>query len=166
MRRPSLRHDTLATAVALRAGPGAGAGGSAPESSACTPGWQGVLGPAGVYGLVRAVTVFDDGSGPALYAGVEAAGSGGILRWDGADWSAVGDGLGEPAEVHALQVYDDGSGLALYAAGNFAGGGFARWDGASWTALPGASSADTIRTLTVYDDAWQPASKVKVVSVN
>ena len=69
--------------------------------------------------LVNALAVFDDGSGPALYAG----------------------GSGVSDEVHALGVYDDGSGPALFVGGDFETAGgvavnrIARWDGSSWSAL-------------------------------
>lgn len=124
---------------------------------------------------------FDDGSGPALYVGgtfVTAGGvaATGIARWDGASWSAVGDGItlgvaDFTSGVYALEIFDDGSGPALYAAGKFAaaGGvtvdGVARWDGTSWAALGeveagGAPSPLTpfiVRALEVFDDGTGPA---------
>jgi len=93
---------------------------------------------------VHALAVFDDGTGPALYAGGEFVSSGGapvskLARWrggPGAVWEPVGGGM-SGGDVHALSVFDDdGDGPippALYVAGDFmtAGGvasqGIARW---------------------------------------
>lgn len=93
---------------------------------------------------VRALAVFDDGSGPALYAGGKFSTSGDVTvnrlaRWRGgpdAEWEPVGLGL-EGGYVYGLGVFDDdGDGPippALYVAGDFqtAGGfaspGIARW---------------------------------------
>jgi hypothetical protein len=119
---------------------------------------------SGVDDPVRALTVFDDGSGsgPALYVGGDFATAGGqvasrIARWDGQSWSALSSGMNGP--VHALAVFDDGSGAgpALYAGGDFtmAGGQaanrIARWDGIGWSAVSSGTSA-AVYALTVFDD--------------
>ena len=57
----------------------------------------GVSGPGG-YDSVFALTTFDDGSGPALYAGGDFSAAGdkaafGIARWDGSSWSPLGSGV-------------------------------------------------------------------------
>ena len=108
----------------------------------------------------RALAVFDDGTGAALYVGGGIATAGGVpvsnvARWDGAGWSAAGTGLnlGISYEVRALAAYDDGNGPKLYAAGelNLSGllAAVARLDGSSWTALglPGGATS-----LAVFDD--------------
>ncbi|MEM1182577.1 MAG: hypothetical protein AAGM22_29800, partial [Acidobacteriota bacterium] len=101
---------------------------------------------------VRALAVFDDGSGPALYAGgefTEIAGLPieGIARWDGSSWSAVGDEL---ELVNALEIYDDGSGPALYAA---AGRGLVSWDGTEWVdEIVAPFFSNSVLALAVYDD--------------
>src|SRR5690606_15201610 len=94
---------------------------------------------------VRALCVFDDGRGPALYAAGTFGSVGGvagtsfIARWDGASWSSVGGGM--HSWVYALAVQDDRGGPALYAGGTFLSAGgvpaqrIARWDGAAWSAL-------------------------------
>jgi hypothetical protein len=98
--------------------------------------WLPGFGTPGVDGGVSALTVFDDGTGPALYAGGEFTTAGGvpahgIARWDGTAWSSLGSGMND--WVRALTVFDDGTGPALYAGGNFttAGGGgagrIAKW---------------------------------------
>jgi len=137
----------------------------------CNPSWLPTFGGApGVNGRVLAFTVFDDGDGPALYAGGLFWRAGGasvnyIAKWDGTYWSALGSGMSSDgyAAVYALTVYDDGtgSGPALYAGGIFttAGGvpasSIARWDGTSWSALGSGVSNDgdaIVQALTVYDD--------------
>src|SRR5262245_66568078 len=69
----------------------------------------------------RALAVYDDGTGPALYAGGpfrQPEGPGNrIAKWNGTAWSPLGTGMN--AMVRALAVYDDGSGPALYAGGDF-----------------------------------------------
>jgi hypothetical protein len=121
-------------------------------------------------GTVYALTVFDDGSGPALYAGGWFTTAGGvtanrIARWDGASWSALSSGMNYASNfgVTALTVFDDGSGPALYAGGDFetAGGvaanSIARWDGSSWSALGSGMDGDVVLGLTVFDDGAGPA---------
>src|SRR6185436_8393125 len=100
---------------------------------------------AGIDGDVNALTVYDDGSGPALYAGGLFTHAGGvearsIAKWDGSTLSNLqnqaqqGDGL--LGQVFSLAVFDDGAGHALYAGGIFelTGGNLvvnriAKWDG-------------------------------------
>lgn len=93
---------------------------------------------------VICMTTFDDGSGPALYAGGSFSTAGGVpalrvAKWDGASWSAMGDGFN--STVQELTVFDDGSGPALYALGNFTLSGantinrVAKWNGTSWEAV-------------------------------
>ena len=67
---------------------------------------------------VFALVVFNDGSGPALYAGGWFTTAGGvsanhIAKWDGASWSPLG--AGRTGAVQALAVFGEGSGAALYA---------------------------------------------------
>lgn len=92
--------------------------------------------------VVRALEVYDDGQGPALYAGGDFSKIGGvnasrIARWTGGAWEPVGPGVS--SRVFALQTFDDGSGAKLFAGGEFtlAGGTpapyIARWDGSAWT---------------------------------
>jgi len=95
---------------------------------------------------VVALTVFDDGGGPALFAGGNFTTAGGsaanrVAKWNGTSWGPLGSGTNNL--VRALTVFDDGSGggPALYAGGNFtmAGGAaanrIAKWSGTSWTPL-------------------------------
>jgi hypothetical protein len=122
------------------------------------------------FGAVSALTVFDDGNGPALYAGGSFATSGGtpvnhIAKWNGTRWSALGSGLGstQSDSVAALTVYDDGTGPALYAAGSFqfAGAllvnGVAKWNGSSWSSLGTGLGNGGAFALGVFDDGTGPA---------
>jgi hypothetical protein len=100
---------------------------------------------------VLAMTVFDDGSGPALYAGGYFTQMNGIpamhvAKWDGNSWSALGGGVGVVGldeVVIAMAVHDDGSGPALYVGGQFTTASgvpvlrIARWDGQSWSSVGG-----------------------------
>ncbi|MFG0283092.1 MAG: hypothetical protein ACF8R7_01600 [Phycisphaerales bacterium JB039] len=138
------------------------------------PEWQdvggGLTSPLAVH--VFAQAVFDeDGPSPlppALFVGgffQQAGGTpaAGIAKWDGREWSALGDGLSTrlpgrtfPA-VYALAVYDDGRGPALYVGGSFdyaAGKGvwnIARWDGSSWEGVGSGLSA-SVDVLHVFDE--------------
>jgi hypothetical protein len=117
------------------------------------------------FAQVDALIVFDDGSGPALYAGGAFTTAGGvsanhIAKWDGTAWSPLGTGMTSP--VSALTVFDDGTGPALYAGGFFTTAGgveanrIARWDGTSWSAL-GSGVNNPVSALTVFDDGTGPA---------
>ena len=103
---------------------------------------------------VTALAVFDDGTGPRLFAGGNF--SGGVKRWEGGTtWSHVGGGLGSYAPVYDFEVFDDGSGPALYATGqlspaNGAPSGIARWNGTSWSSL--GTGIDGGAALATYDD--------------
>ncbi len=127
-------------------------GWNSPGSGALTPG-------------VYALTVFDDGSGPALYAGgqfreMDGQSANHIARWDGSAWSSLGSGISNN-HVLALTTFDDGSGAALYAGGDFTSAGgqtasrIAKWDGTSWSPL-GSGVTFRVHALTVFDDGSGP----------
>ena len=98
--------------------------------------------PTGSATSVDTLQVFDDGSGPALYAGgtfnkMGGITSNGIARWRAGSWQAVAGGL--VGNVKSLVIYDDGSGPALFAGGEFlipsnpsASVFVARWTGSAW----------------------------------
>jgi hypothetical protein len=81
-------------------------------------------------------------------------GSGGVVRWTGSTWEALGGGVSSGV---ALALFDDGEG-GLIAAGAFeaAGGVPARnvarweWDGASWSPL-GDGLESTVLALASFD---------------
>ena len=146
-------------------------------TSSCQPSWLPTFdAQPGLGGSVRALAVFDDGTGPALYVGgwFSTAGSvtaNKIARWDGSTWSALGSGVsgGQFPVVNALDVFDDGSGPALFVGGSFTNAGgvpasrIAKWDGATWSALGSGLSGSaildllTVNALTVFDDGLGPA---------
>lgn len=123
-----------------------------------------ILGTSGIP-TVEDLAVFDDESGPALYACGFFTHAGGVpapnvARWDGATWSPLGSGLSNL--VWALAVFDDGSGPALYAGGHFTTAGgiaanrVARWDGGGWSAL-GSGTSNFLDCLAVHDLGSGPA---------
>ena len=134
--------------------------------STCTPSWVPTFGSMpGANGTPLAWAVFDDGSGPAVYAGGDFTKIGGtvvsrIARFDGSSWTSVGGGV--QGSVRALEVFDDGSGPALCAAGSFQSAGgvaanrIAKWDGSSWTPLGNGFGA-TVNDLVVFDNGSGPA---------
>lgn len=80
-------------------------------------------------GSVRSLLVFDDGNGPALYAGglfteINGTPAAGIAKWDGTAWAPLGAGLTSAqsalgAGALDLAPFDDGLGEALFAGGTF-----------------------------------------------
>ncbi|MFG0284179.1 MAG: hypothetical protein ACF8R7_07125 [Phycisphaerales bacterium JB039] len=135
--------------------------------------WAPVGAGAGVdvIGQCRALAVFDDGRGPALYVGGTISEAGGrpvsnIARWDGDVWSDVGGGVWSSGvqPVTDMVVFDDGSGPALFVGGHLthAGGletwGVAKWTGDQWLPIAGrAISAAWVKSLAVHDDGTGPA---------
>jgi hypothetical protein len=116
---------------------------------------------AGLNGTVFALGVHDDGGGPALYAAGEftqtadgAASMSRIAKWDGASWTAVGDGFN--STVFALASGTVGGVSRLHAAGDFSASGedpiscVAEWDGIAWTPLAGGIQASGL-SLEVID---------------
>lgn len=131
------------------------------QNTTCQPNWDpGFEASPGVGDQVRALHVFDDGSGAALYVGGFFTSAGGapasrVAKWDGENWAALGSGTDNA--VLALTSFDDGSGPALYAAGIFSTAGgttarsIAKWDGQSWSPL-GAGLNGGVTSMAVYDD--------------
>lgn len=138
--------------------------------SQCQMEWSGRFPPPnqsgeGVNGIVSAMVVFDDGSGPALFVAGTFAQAGSvtvdnIARWRNG-WSALtGGGLTGSGKqiVSALCVHDDGTGAALYAGGSFTAAGgnpapiLAKWNGSSWSAVtPPATTNSAILALLSYN---------------
>src|SRR6185436_2888054 len=131
--------------------------------------WSSVGG--GTDSVVHAFEIFDDGSGPALYAGGTFHQAGGapanaVAKWNGSSWSPLS--FGADSFVLALRTYDDGSGPALYAGGGFSSAGgvpasrIAKWNGSSWSALGSGITLPSIPTLarvlalSVFDDGGGP----------
>ncbi len=131
----------------------------------CAPRWDIEFGNPGAEFRVRDFEVFDDGTGPALYAAggfneMQGKRAWGIAKWDGRDWSEVGGGLRQISRqggAFSLFVWDDGRGPALYVGGNFTHAGntiasnVARWDGRNWEAL-GAGVSSAVFSFCNFDD--------------
>ncbi|MBL8878614.1 MAG: hypothetical protein JNG88_05790, partial [Phycisphaerales bacterium] len=134
--------------------------------------WDGVAWrpmQTGLGGHCYVLKVYDDGTGPALFAGGPFSRAGdqtawSVAKWDGQQWHGFGgtDGI----YVYALEVWDDdGDGPrrpGLYVGGQFdfavqptgewiPAENMARWDGQAWEAV-GAGTPGTIRALKVHDD--------------
>jgi trimeric autotransporter adhesin len=134
--------------------------GAAGIADTCISQWDNDIGQPGVNQRVHAMAIFDDGTGPALYAAGSFTAADGVTanrvaRWNGAAWSPVGGGLTGP--VNALTVFDDGTGPALYAAGQFSDR-IAKWNGSTWAPLgSGPIPNHHVNALAVFDDGSGPA---------
>ncbi|UYV12923.1 MAG: hypothetical protein NCW75_01245 [Phycisphaera sp.] len=136
--------------------------------------WLPIGDGTGIFGTfsptVFGVHMFDDGTGPALYAGGRfdsiggAAGTELIGRFNGTEWEAVGSGLvgtSFTADAGVMTVYDDGTGPALYVGGrNFFAPGqpdvsVYKWDGVSWTAV-GQEFGGAVTDMIVWDNGSGP----------
>jgi hypothetical protein len=128
--------------------------------------WSSVGG--GLTGAARAMCVYDDGGGSALYVSMfdQAVSAATIVKWNGTAWSSIGSGFtGGAPGITSMAVFDDGSGPALYAGGSFTSAngvpanGIAKWDGTSWSALAGVplTPLNDITAMTVHDDGTGPA---------
>jgi trimeric autotransporter adhesin len=123
------------------------------DGVAWSPLGQGILQDPDNFCPVSALAIDDNGY---LYAGGDFNFAGGIeahsiAKWDGAAWSALGQGLrmensdlGYRSKVYSLTIGSDGT---LYAGGEFTIAGevkasnIAKWDGAAWSALGSGISA-------------------------
>jgi hypothetical protein len=144
-----------------------------PCSAQCLE-WHAEIGNAGLSpgkrgGEITALAAYDDGAGTRLYAGggFELFGNDiGVVRWDGASWTSIGDfggvTFGPPTgPVCALSVFDTGTHSVLVAAGFFgiANGlparNIASWDGTAWSAL-GSGLDSRVNALCTFDDGTGP----------
>jgi hypothetical protein len=112
-------------------------------------------------GQVTSLAVYDDGTGPALYAGGSSFNLPnqplprtyyGVVKWDGQSWSGTGF-PSNPGGVADMAVYDDGQGPALYALTQ-SSSALWRWRGGTWAPVPGAPSG---WALAGFDDGGGPA---------
>jgi hypothetical protein len=116
----------------------------------------------GIDGAVYALEIFDDGTGPALYAGGEFETASGIeakslAKWDGESWSEVGGGVF--GTVLSMTVSSDPFDPYLVVGGEFGFVGnveadaIARWDGSVWHAYPDDDVfINRVTSLYFYDD--------------
>jgi hypothetical protein len=112
-----------------------------------------------------ALGVFDDGSGPALYAGGNFASAGlvdayGIAKWNGTAWSALEPGI-LGGNVNSIASFDDSTSRKLFVGGDFFGigrfgaSGLAVWDGNTWSSSTDAIANGTdgaVRSFALLDD--------------
>ncbi len=102
----------------------------------------GLFSTSSLFGL-EAMTVFNDGTGAALYVAGYAFNRTGlpvcnVAKWNGTTWSAVGGQIGT-GRITSIAGFDDGSGPKLYIGGtampqiNY----IARWEQNAWTPVGG-----------------------------
>ena len=119
--------------------------------------------------IVFDLIVFDDGSGPALYAATTfpVGDDSRVAKWNGEDWTPVGGNIvGEDIRVRVerFAVFEGD----LYACGNFeqtdeqpGTAGIARWDGERWVSVGGGITSgdaeERLYTMEVFDDGSGPA---------
>jgi len=115
---------------------------------------------------VNALVSFDDGSGPALYAGGIFTWAGGnpiggnIAKWDGSQWSNVFLGTDPNGRISDMLTWDDGTGEAIYVSGvfSFVGGiipakGVAKWNGSQWSVVgPNNDQSFDGGDMVIFDD--------------
>lgn len=115
-------------------------------------------------GSVYCLTVMNDGSGDALYAGGAFTYAGGqpmdyIAKWNGSAWAPIGTGTN--SAIACMTPFDDGTGTALYVGGYFSAAGgspaskIAKWDGVNWSVV-GAGFGVPVTAMTVFDDGAGP----------
>jgi hypothetical protein len=125
----------------------------------CTPGWRERGNFGTLNGTVFALTVWDAGNGPELYAGgyFTSAGSTAVnhvARWDGVSWHALGSGTDDA--VYCFFEYDG----ELIIGGRFttAGGApanrIAAWNGSSWRNLGTGLNSKVYALGELYGELW------------
>lgn len=114
-----------------------------------------------VNGIVRAFAVASNGDvyvGGTFTSAGAVSNTGGIAKWDGTAWTALGTGISS-GEIHAMAIDDDDN-LYVVGAFNTVGGvantsRIAKWDGSAWSALDAGLSS-----LFAYDVAIAPNGDV------
>jgi hypothetical protein len=122
----------------------------------------------GIDDNVIRLAVFDDGNGPAIYAGgsfftcnlASPVFVNQVGRWDGKTWQDLNEGVQNTTitTVSGLAVHDDGSGESLFVAGGFttaggqATGNIARWGCAAGPACyPNCDGSTAAPILNIND---------------
>lgn len=117
----------------------------------------------------RALRVFDDGSGPKLFAAGNFSAAGGVVarmvaRFDGSAWSNAATATihhqNSDDYVDSMMTWDAGGGEQLYAGGHFGIFGsssffsIARWSGSSWSNIGdvwGGGATTSVRAMSVFN---------------
>jgi hypothetical protein len=128
--------------------------------------WADVFPSGDMQGSVSRWIEFDDGSGPALYAGggfrwPSQDDRRGVLRYRNGRWEPVGDP--DDLMVKSLALYDDGNGIALYSAYISTGGalpGVSRWNGSTWDRV--GQFNGVMEALAVFDGKLYAAGEFTV----
>ncbi len=117
---------------------------------------------------VNDLRVWDDGTGPQLYAsGVFDASAAGApmkcaARWNGSSWSALAGGV--TTQALAATIFDDGAGESFIVTGQIASvdglsaTGAAAWRNGAWSGFGvGQGLNDNVNSFAVHDDGSGPA---------
>lgn len=120
------------------------------------------IGASGFTGSSSAATVFDDGTGPTVFAVASGGFLGnnrhGVWKWSGPviGWQAIGPSF--YGSVYSLCVFDDGNGASLYVAGDMGTADsipvarVLRWDGSAFQTVGNSGPDATVYELCVHDD--------------
>ncbi|MCH8270689.1 MAG: hypothetical protein IH985_05710, partial [Planctomycetes bacterium] len=101
---------------------------------------------AGLSGFVMDLALFDDGSGPAIYAGGSVVD---LAKWNGSGWQSIV--IGGSQNTFDLEVYDVGAGPQLFFAGSASG----YYDASGVTIL--SETGNMERAVAGFDDGTGPA---------
>ena len=127
-------------------------------AQSCVPEWSRDLGGGRPPGWVRALSVWNDGTGPGLFIGTR-NGTGTLSKWDGSllTYHGVFHDEGQDGGLSVLFPHDDGSGESLWGGGSFTevdgvlAANIARWDGESWRPA-GLGTDGGVRAFEVFSD--------------
>ena len=116
--------------------------GSPARAQQCSVNWKSVTRLPGAYNFVYAMEAYDDGTGPALYAGgwfttdQASVSANHILKWNGTSWLPLGDGItGLFSRVQSMAVYNGELivGGTFTSAGGIHANNIAKWNGTTWS---------------------------------
>ncbi|MCC6661624.1 MAG: hypothetical protein IT437_12145 [Phycisphaerales bacterium] len=132
------------------------------RAQTCAPSWSSELGGGRPAGWLRALAVWDDGTGPGLFIGAR-NGTGTLSKWDGSrlTYHGVFHDEGGEGGLSVLFPFDDGSGGSLWGGGSFTevdgvlAANVARWDGQAWHAV-GLGADSAVRAFATFDGGSGP----------
>ncbi len=127
-----------------------------PLHAQCTPDWLPGDGVPGIYGTISAAVEWDaDGPGgndPVLVVGgsftlADSTFVSNVAMWNGASWSAMGDGFNNT--VNSLTLYNGSvvAGGSFTASGATTLGRIARWNGTGWVRFNTGTTVDLTNTV-------------------